>query len=199
MRRLIMVVTALVVGSFLAAPVVAAAALPGASLAPAYAAVGPRGHRGEGRPEGRPDKGRRGGPGAFIERMLMMAVLAPWAKEDAQVQRLVDKTVVDRKAMIRAEGASTQAFETFLAGVRAGKTKEELQPELDAMKAAQEALKEKGKTLHEDLKAIRERMKELRPERAQGDRRGKGGEGAGKWRDRRNRKSTGGDFPPKID
>ena len=68
-----------------------------------------------------------------------------------------------------AEGDQMKAFEAVLRGFRNGKTREELEAEIAALKAAHEELREAGRTLHEDIRAIHERMQELRPERPVGD------------------------------
>jgi len=104
-----------------------------------------------------------------IARLLIRAVTAPWAKDDAELQALVDKAVRDRKDLYKAEGDQMKAFEAVLRGFRNGKTREELEAEIEALKTAHEQLREAAQALHADIRAIHERMKELRPERPHGD------------------------------
>jgi len=204
MKRLMIVVTALVVVSFLACPFVQArGVVQDGHLFVAAAAVGPQGPRGGATREGvegrRP--GRPGHVGRLIERLIMTAVAAPWAKDDAELQGLVDQGIADRRTMINSESACLTAFENLVKGIRAGKSKEELKPEIDALKAAREKLREDTKKLRDDLKAIRDRLKELRPERTEG------AEGAQAWgegrargeRRARGRKPNADDFPPVIE
>lgn len=222
MKRLTTVVTALVVVSLLACPFAQAQNFGWRGGRDAAAGVvGPQGPRGN--PDRGDDFGRRPMPGKriahLIGRVIMMAVAAPWAKDDAEMQRLVDQAIADRKTMIGSESARVGAFENLVRGIRAGKTKEELKPEADALEAATKKLRQDARKLHEHLRAIGKRLRELRPERPEGDegqegawrgRRGnrQGGEGQeGAWRGRRGNRNRpnrrGGDrdddFPPVID
>jgi len=168
MKRLIGVMAALFVVSVVAAPFVQAADdYEGWGNRPERARGAWSGERPRGRaPEAAEEQGaRRQPPGHGIGRLLIVAVTAPWAKDDAELQALVDKTMSDRKDLYKAEGDQMKAFAAVLKGFRNGKTREELENEIEALKAAHEELREARQTLHEDIQAIHERMKELRPER----------------------------------
>ena len=169
MKRLIGVLAALFVVSVVAAPFVQAADdYEGRGNGPERARrawAGRRPH--DGGPEGAEADGAKHHPrpAKLAAHLLIAAVSAPWAKDDAELQELVDKAMSDRKIAYKAQGDRMKAFDVVLKGFRNGKTREELEDEIEALKAADEALREAAKTLREDLRAIHERMKELRPER----------------------------------
>ena len=203
MKRLTIVVVALFVVSL-----VAASAVWAQDAAPAKG-------RGRGYGQGRGFAGQKdGAPGAegqgqkrpgsihrAVQRMVMIAVTAPWAKEDAELQRLVDKTIRDRKALYRAEGEVIRAFEAFVAAAREAENKEDLKDEHEALKAAHQAQREAAKVLGEDLKAIHEKLQELCPDRdGDGPVADRPSRDEMRERMRERRKNRGGDdLPPVID
>ena len=204
MKRLIGVMATLFVVSVVAAPFVQAADdYEGGRGNRAERARGAwPGHRPhDGGPEGGEADGAKHHPrpAKLAAHLLIVAVSAPWAKDDAELQELVDKAMSDRRIAYKAQGDRMKAFDVVLKGFRNGKTREELEDEIAALKAADEALREAAKTLREDLRAIHERMKELRPDRRDGD----GPAGVGYDGDRnRPRRGRGDratdDLPPEI-
>jgi len=134
-----------------------------------------------------------------------MALLFAAKQDDAKLQKLIDNMIADRKAMVAAESDRVEAVEALIAGIRAGKTREELEDETEAVKAAGKKIFEAAKKIREDLEAIRDRLKELgvKPKRGHGQggqgpqgqgRRDKDGQGRG----RGNRRERG-DRPVKGD
>lgn len=197
MKRLLAVVTALFVLSVVAAPFVHAADY-GSYRGAATAAFGPN-EQGEGRaqgkrPEGRGPRGGREGQQGRRGHPLMMVIMAvanPKAREDAALQALVDKAIAQCKKIQITDLAAIKAVEPVVEGFRAGKTREELKAEFEALKAAGEAAGEARKAQHETMMAIREKLKALRPE---------GAAGKGNRQDRRKgRKGQGEDVPPAVD
>jgi len=137
----------------------------------AAAAVGPRGtqggaaklaHEGQLGP-GRP--GLEGRPMADIHRLLMIAVTAPWAKDNADVQKLVDAILADRKTMLTDEGTRVAAVEQLVQAARAGDAAA-VKAAREALKAANEKCAADARQLRDDLRALHEKIRALRPEGA---------------------------------
>ena len=166
----------------------------------AQGVLGPR--DGQPAPDGQGDRAGRNLQRA-IERMVMLAVTAPWAKDDAKLQHIVNKTIRDRKALHVAEGKAIKAFVAFVDAVREGQSREELEDEIAALREAREARREAVKTLAKDLRAMHERLQELRPQR-NADAAGPAGLGREEMRERfqerrKNAKSKIEDLPPVIE
>ena len=137
----------------------AATAAPAAAL---HALTGPHGEfgpRGERGPEGKAGT-HRPHPGLRIHMLLMVALRAPEARDDAEAQRLVDKIIADRKEMIEAESNRLTAFESLVRAVRSG-DKEAVKSAREELKDATDKLRAEAKQLREDLKALKDRLDEL--------------------------------------
>jgi len=196
MKHSIIVAMAVVLATFAVSSTVQAAGIGQGALTPTLAAlIGPHA---EGEAQARYRKHfenrgkKKGHPG--LNALIRVAVTAPWAREDAEVQRLVDQGIADRKTMIRAESNRLAAFEDLVAGLRSGKTKDELEAEVAALKAAGEAIKEAHEKIRDDVKALAERLKEIRPEREGA---GEGGWGGGERK--KNRRNGNDDWAPMLD
>lgn len=213
MKRMMMAVAVLAALALVAAPMVQAAEH-GDRPAKGHRFEGAKGdraegwQRGEGAGKGPMPEGRRPGPAMFM--VLAHAVTAPWAKDNADVQALVDKVVAGAKALPPLEQTAIAAAEKVLAGARAGKTREELQADIEALKTADQALGQVRETLMTDMRSLGEKMRELAPERPQGEGAGRpegqGGprpEGGkrpeGGRRPEGGKRPQGGDFPPVIE
>ena len=98
-----------------------------------------------------------------IRRLFRLALLAARAREDAELQGLVDKAITDRKVMINAESARLDAFENLVKAIRA-EDKEQIKTKKAALQEATQALRATVEQLAKDIAAIRKRLHELHPE-----------------------------------
>ena len=179
MKRLILVVTVLFVLSFVVGALAQPIGAGKASRGKSFNAAGPRGRgmaKGAEKGPAGQGAGRRARPRPPAHRLGMMLVIAA-QQDDEEIQELVDEAIADRKKMIELEGDRVKAFEDLIEGIRDGKTREELEDELDAVKEATEKLHEAGRELADDLKAIRDRLEELG---VKAPNEGSGGAGPGK-------------------
>ena len=140
-----------------------------------------------------------------MKKRLHMALLFAAKHDDAKLKKLIDNMIADRKAMIAAESDRVEAVEALIAGIRAGKTREELADETQAVKAAGKKVREAAQKIRKDMEAIGDRLRELglKPKSGHGQkgkgprgegRRGKDGQGRG----RGNRRERG-DRPARVD
>lgn len=122
---------------------------------------------------GRPEAGRGGGHDEL--RMIGQATRAPWAKDNADVQKLVDKIIADRKSMLQSETVRLGAFEKFVQANRAG-DETAIKSAHEALKTANEKAMADMRQMREDFDALKTKMDELRPA---GDRGGQDGDAGG--------------------
>jgi len=120
----------------------------------------------EGAPGGPP--GRRGRQGfqrfeQAIGRLYGLALKAAHETGDAELQRLVDQSLADRRAMIQEELNRLAAFEALVQAVRSG-DKEAIQEAKEQLNQATAKLHAAGKKVADDIRAVVERLRELRPE-----------------------------------
>lgn len=115
--------------------------------------------KGEGSKHARQWKHRR----AYVHQLFRVALLAARAREDAELQALVDKAIADRKAMINAESARLDAFEDLVKAVRSG-DKEQIVAKREALRQATVKLRDATEKVIKDVIAIRDRLHELYPE-----------------------------------
>ena len=132
----------------------------------------PRIAAGKNRPDGpagaRP---RMGG----IQHLFRVALLAARAREDAELQAMVDKAIQDRKHLLKLEGKHLGLFEEVVAAIRA-EDKELAKTKSDEMKAVRETINAKTRQLVEDIRAIAQRLHEIMPELGEKAGRGFGAE-----------------------
>ena len=100
-------------------------------------------------------------PSESVDSLLMMATSAPFAVKDADAQKLVDKVLADRKAMLQSELAGTEALEKVAQAARAG-------DEAATAAARQEVMSIREKAnrdipFREDLQALAARLQALSP------------------------------------
>ena len=133
--------------------------------------VGPAGPGPQGGPEGMQRRMQHRPAG--IQHLFRVALLAAWAKDDAELQRLVDKALADRAKMIKSEKKHLDAFEDLVKAIRS-EDKEEIQAAHEVFKAAREELKAAAEVLRNDIKAMVERLREIRPEAPEGFEAGEG-------------------------
>ena len=113
---------------------------------------------------------------AGVHRLFRLALVSARAREDTQLQALVDKAIADRKAMITAESARITAVENLIAAVRS-QDQEQIQAKRDALKVASDALRAATELVVDDIMAIRDRLHELHPELLPQNRKGREGRG----------------------
>ncbi len=144
----------------------------------------PRSAAEERRPRGPGWGSREGGPGAGprgpmrgeesrrrpqdVARLFRLVLHAARAGEDVELQELVDKTIADRRKMIRAEKARLDAFEALVNAVRS-EEKEAIQAAREDMRKATERLRAATRQVLQDLKEIRDQLGKLRPEYGAGE------------------------------
>ena len=126
-------------------------------------------------PEHRRARGRAGqrGPGGrpVVERPRMdgmrhlfrVALLAARAREDAELQTMVDKAIQDRKHLLRLEAQHIGLFEELVAAIRA-EDKELARTKSEELKAVRENISTKTRKLGQDIRAIAKRLREIMPE-----------------------------------
>ena len=173
MKRLTLAVSVVVVLALVTCSVVQAQGRRGVG-APTTAPrgfVGPAGPGPQGGPRGM-QPGMRRRP-AGIQHLFRVALLAAWAKDDAELQELVDKAIADRAKMIKSEEKHLDAFEDLVKAIRS-EDEEEIAAKKEAFKTAREELKAAAEVLRNDIKAIVERLREIRPEPPEGFEAGEG-------------------------
>ena len=98
--------------------------------------------------------------------MLMMAATAPWAKDNPEVQSLVDKAIADMTVMQQDEQARLAAFQALVQAER-GADPKAIQAARDGLKAAAEKLHVDAQQLFkDDLEPLDKKLREIAPEGA---------------------------------
>lgn len=203
MKRLGFVAAAIAVAALVGGPFVfAGSSAVNTALGAASAVFGPQ-PRGEREREGRGDRDRRRRDveGARdlvrgIGRLYGLALIASKVTDDADLQRLVNKSITDRRAMIQSELAALDVFEDLVHAVRSG-DREKIQAARARHKEAREKVRADAKKVGEDVAAVAKRLKELRPDFEERVRERRGGERRGGRDDRQNpgRRNA----PPELD
>lgn len=95
--------------------------------------------------------------------MLFRIALSERALQDSETQRLLDKVIADREAMIDAQKARLEAYEKLAKAARSG-DQQAIQAAKADVKAKTEELRRRGKTLGEAVKALAKQLKGLFPD-----------------------------------
>ena len=109
----------------------------------------------------------RPGQGGGIQKLLAIALTAPWAKADTQTQSLVDKILADRKTVLGDDSARLAAINNLVAALRGG-DENAIKTAKDAVKAASQTVKTAHEQTVTDVEALAARIKEIRPQSAAG-------------------------------
>lgn len=115
---------------------------------------GPRGEF-KGGPDARP-----GGPAPL--HALIMATREPWARDNADVQKLVDKVIADRRAVLASENARLDSLEKAVLANRGG-DQAAIKAAMEAFRTANEKVMADEKQMRDDLRALEEKIRELNP------------------------------------
>lgn len=98
--------------------------------------------------------------------MLMMGATAPWAKNNPEVQALVDKAIADMTVMQQDEQARLAAFQAVVQAERAADPKA-IQAARDGLKAAAAKLHADAQQLYkDDLEPLDKKIREIAPDGA---------------------------------
>ena len=95
---------------------------------------------------------------------LMNALTAPWAKDNAEIQALVDKVLADQKAVQAAQAAQNEALAAFVAANR-GTDAAAAAAARKVLDDANRKLAEDNRALNDDMRALNGKMSELNPNR----------------------------------
>jgi len=151
-----------------------------------------------GGPDRRPVEQRLAALEQAVARLYALALRAAQETKDAELQRLVDQSLTDRRAMIQEELNRLTAFEAVVQAVRSG-DKNAVETAREQLKAATEKLHAAGKKVAEDVRAVAQRLRELRPEIMEGMEERPAGMRPGEFRRRGPGAPPAGDAPPALD
>jgi len=110
-----------------------------------------------------------------VQQLFRVALLAARAREDAELQTMVDKAIQDRKHLLKLETKHMGIFEELVAAIRV-EDKELAKAKSDELKAVRETIKTRTRQLVEDIRAIAQRLHAIMPGLGEKTARGSGGE-----------------------
>jgi hypothetical protein len=96
---------------------------------------------------------------------LVHAITSPWAKDDAELQSLVDKVLAQQQALLEAQTEQLKLLKKT-AAERSTATKDTAAYALLKMESSINDVREIESSLNKDMAALNKRMGELRPPRA---------------------------------
>jgi hypothetical protein len=97
-----------------------------------------------------------------LPRILMIAAINPQAKNDPEVQTLLDKVIADMQAMQQDEAVRLAAFQQLVQVERNGDA-DGTKKALEDLNAATQKVKADAKLMNQDVQPLERKLHELRP------------------------------------